>query len=328
MTRRLMQAVRVHAFGGADVLRVENVAVPAPGAGQVLVQIHAAGINPVDAYICSGNYPIQPDLPYTPGQDAAGVIAAVGKDVVGIAVGDRVYTTGTISGSYADYAVCEAGQVWPLPLAVTFPQGACLGIPYTTAWRALFQRGRAQAGETVLVHGATGGVGLAATQIAAAAGLRVYATGGSEEGRDRLLEERAVDVFNHHSKGYLERIEARSGGVDLVLEMLANVNLDRDLDPLRVGGRVVIIGSRGRVEIDPRKLMEKESSVRGVMLSSATPNEMRSSQAGIEAGLVNGSLAPVIKASFELSNAAKAHRQVMDPNTSGKIVLLTNEGKK
>ncbi|HET7370786.1 MAG TPA: NADPH:quinone reductase [Gammaproteobacteria bacterium] len=328
MPDRLMKAVRVYEFGGPEVLRYEDTPIPSPGPRQALIQVHAAGVNPVDTYIRTGTYARKPDLPYTPGSDAAGIVTALGDEVQGLAVGDRVYTSGTVTGSYADYTICDERQVFRLPIQREFVQGAALGTPYATAWRALFQCGRAVAGETVLVHGATGGVGLAAVQLAAAAGLRIFATGGSEEGRELVMEQGAHEVFDHYSEDYLDRIQAHSGGVDLVVEMLANVNLDRDLQVLAQRGRVVVIGSRGRIEIDPRATMQKESAILGMTLFGATEQEARSIHAGLGAGLANGSLSPVIGRRLVLAEAAEAHRAVLESCSYGKIVLIPTEGEK
>ena len=147
-----MKAIRVKQFGAPGELRLAEVPVPQPEAGQVLVRIHAAGVNPVETYIRSGSYARKPELPYTPGSDGAGVVEAVGAQVTTCQPGDRVYTAGTITGSYAEYALCQAGQIHPLPDKVSFAQGA-LGVPYATAYRALIQRAAAVAGETVLVDG-------------------------------------------------------------------------------------------------------------------------------------------------------------------------------
>jgi NADPH2:quinone reductase len=328
MPDRLMKAVRVYEFGGPEVLRYEDSPIPSPGSRQILLQVHAAGVNPVDTYIRTGTYALKPDLPYTPGMDAAGIVTALGDEVIGIAVGDRVYTSGTVSGSYADYAICDADQVFRLPIQTEFAQGAALGTPYATAWRALFQRGRAIAGERVLVHGASGGVGLAAVQLATARGLRVFATAGSERGRELVLEQGAREVFDHHADGYLERIKAHTGGVDLVLEVLANVNLDHDLDLLAAGGRVVVIGSHVPVEINPRTLMQKEAAIFGVLLFDATAGQVREIHAELGAGLLNKSLSPVIGQRIALADAGKAHRDVMESGSHGKIVLVTREGEK
>lgn len=321
MADRLMKAIRVYEFGGPEALRCEDTPIPNPGSRQVLVQVHAAGVNPVDTYIRAGTYARKPDLPYTPGSDAAGIVAALGDEVDGLAVGDRVYTSGTVSGSYAEYALCDSTQVYPLPVQSGFAQGAALGTPYATAYRALFQRAKAVAGEAILVHGATGGVGLAAVQLAVAAGMRVYATGGTKAGRALAAEQGAREVFDHHDDDYMERVRLMSGGIDVVLEMLANVNLDHDLGVLAPGGRVVVIGSRGRVEIDPRATMQRETAILGMTLFKASPREMKSIHAALVAGLANSSLRPVIGRTFALADAAAAHEAVMQPARQGKIVL-------
>src|SRR5207248_8960011 len=249
-----MKAIRVHEFGGPEVLRLEEVATPQPGPDQVLVRMHAIGVNPVETYIRSGTYARLPELPYTPGKDGAGVVEQVAPDVNEFKAGDRVYTAGSISGTYAEFALCKTDQVHPLPANVSFAQGAAMGTPYATAYRGLFQRADAKPGETVLVHGASGGVGTAAVQLARARGLRVFGTAGTEEGRKLAREQGAHEVFDHRAADQFEQImKATDGrGVDVIVEMLANVNLGRDLTILAKRGRVVIILSRGRVEKDPR----------------------------------------------------------------------------
>jgi NADPH2:quinone reductase len=320
-----MKAIRVHEFGGPSVLRCEELPVPDVGTDQVLVQVHAAGVNPVDTYIRSGTYALKPPLPYTPGTDAAGVVAAIGAGVTHLAVGDRVYTAGALTGAYADFALCRGDQVYPLPDNCGFDGGAALGVPAATAFRALFQKGHARAGEKLLVHGATGSVGLAAVQLALAAGLKVYATGGSNEGRLQLAGLGAEAVFDHHAADHVTQLRQQSGGVDLVLEMLGNVNLENDLQLLSSNGRVVIIGNRGRTEIDPRLIMQKEAVVTGVMLFAATPAELAEIHAGLYRHLANGSLTPVIARGFALDDAALAHEAVLQSHV-GKLVLTPTAG--
>jgi NADPH2:quinone reductase len=172
-----MKAIRVHEFGGPEVMKLEYVPDLRAGAGQVVVRVAAAGVNPYDTYMRQGTYAIKPPLPYTPGSDAAGTVESVGEGVGGLAAGDRVYVGGTLSGAYAEQTLAEAWQVHPLPPSVSFNQGAAINVPYATAYRALLQIGRAQPGETVLVHGASGGVGVAGVQWARAAGLKVIGTG-------------------------------------------------------------------------------------------------------------------------------------------------------
>ncbi len=319
-----MKAIRVLAFGPPDVMRLEEVPDPAPGPGQVLVRVRAAGVNPVDTYIRSGAYARRPTLPYTPGNDAAGIVEAAGVGVRGVAAGDRVYTSETLTGAYAELALCDAARVHPLPAGVSYPQGAAVGVPCATAWRALFQRARALPGETVLIHGASGGVGIAAVQIALAAGMRVFGTAGTPEGIVLVRREGAHAVFDHRPAGHLEEAVAATGGhgFDVILEMLANVNLGHDLKALAMGGRVVVIGSRGTVEIDPRDTMARDASIVGMSLFNMPDADRSVVHAALVAGLGNGALRPVIGKEFPLSAAPGSHVAVMSPGATGKIVLV------
>jgi NADPH2:quinone reductase len=319
-----MKALVVHEFGGPDVMKIEEVPPPSAGPGQVVIRVRAVGVNPVDTYIRSGTYARKPNLPYTPHADIAGVVEAVGSGVTKVKAGDRVYAFLAEAGG-AELARVEEWQVYPLPDRVTFQQGAALGVPYGTAWRALFIKASARPGDTVLVHGASGGVGGAAVQIARAHGLRVIGTAGTEEGVRLVRAQGAHEVLNHRDADYLAKIPALTGnrGVDVVLEMLANVNLDRDLDVIAPRGRVVVIGNRGRVEIDPRKMMGKDGIILGMTLFNTSRDEFQQIHSGIGAGLENGTLSPVISKELPLDQAPAAHKAVMEPGALGKIVLLT-----
>jgi NADPH2:quinone reductase len=319
-----VKAIRVKEFGGPEVLRLEEVPTPQPSSGELLVRMHAVGVNPVETYIRAGKYARLPALPYTPGNDGAGVVEKIGDSVTEFRPGDRVYTGGSVSGTYAELALCKTEQVHRLPENVSFAQGAAMGTPYATAYRGLFQRAEAKPGETVLVHGASGGVGTAAVQLALARGLRVFGTAGSDAGRKLAREQGAHEVFDHHAPDHFEQIVKATGGrgVDVIVELLANVNLGKDLTILAKGGRVAIIGSRGRVEINPRDTMQRDADIRGMILPNASPTETASIHAALVAGLENGTLRPVIGKEFPLSDAAQAHRTVMEAGAIGKIVLM------
>src|ERR1700691_3188093 len=256
-----MKAIRVKEFGGPEVMRLEEIPDPKPSGAQVVVRSRAAGVNPVDAYIRSGVYPRKPALPYTPGTDGAGIVESAGPDARRFKAGDGVYLAGSLSGTYAQLALCEEQFVFPLPAQVSFAQGAAIHVPYVTAYRALFQRAHALAG-----------------------------TGG---------------------RGY-----------DLILEMLANVNLGRDLTILAPHGRVSVVGSRGNAEITPRDMMGRDGAIFGMSLWNATPQEVTSIHAALIAGLENKSLRPVVSQEIPLAEAARAHTAIMAGGAYGKIVLV------
>ncbi len=319
-----MKAIRVHKLGEPEVMQLEELPDPEPGSGEVVVGIKAIGVNPVDTYIRAGIHGYYPELPYTPGTDAAGTVKAVGRDVRRLAVDERVYITGSVSGTYAEQALCKESQVYPLPEYLSFAQGAAVGVPYATAWRALFQRARAEPGEWILIHGASGGVGIAAVQLARAFGMKVIGTAGTAEGRQLVADQGATHVLDHRDPDHLNKLLALTDGrgVDVILEMLANINLGQDLTVLARGGRVVVIGSRGTVAIDPRDTMSRDASILGMSLMNATDIERSRIHAALAAGLASGILRPVIQAEIPLAEAARAHREVIDSHSSGKIVLL------
>jgi len=323
-----VQAILAREFGGPDVLKLEEVPDPVAKAGQVRVRIRAIGVNPYETYMRSGAYAIKPELPYIPGADAAGVVDAVGDGASAWNVGDRVYISGTAIhkayGAYAQLAVCNVDQVHRLPDRISFAQGAGLFVPYVTAWRALFGRANTRAGDVVMIHGASGGVGSAATQFAVSIGAIVIGTAGSDEGLALVQRQGATFTFNHRNPNYLDEITRTTGGrgPDVILEMLANVNLDNDLTVIAPGGRIVIIGNRGRIEIDPRKIMTKDAAVFGMALWGVPADEIRRAHQAIVAGLESGALNPVVGTEMPLGDAAKAHVKVMEPGARGKIVLI------
>jgi NADPH2:quinone reductase len=294
-----------------------------PDPKQVLVRVKAAGVNPTDTYTRSGTSR-RPPLPYTPGIDGAGIVESVGNGVSGVEIDTRVYLSGSITGTYAEQALCYESQVHALPEKVTFAQGAAVNIPYATAYRALFQLAKAVPGEIVLVHGASGGVGIAAVQLARAAGMRIIGTGGSERGRRLVAEQGAQHVLDHRAPNYLDEIQplTQGHGIDVILEMLANVNLDKDLKTLAMHGRIVVIGSRGRIEVDPRDAMTRDALILGMLLFNITPEQAFSIHSALQSGLENGALRPIVGKEIPLAEAARAHREIMAPDAYGKIVLV------
>ncbi len=293
-----MKAIRVHSFGGPEVMRLEEVSNPVAGSGEVVIDVRAAGVNPADTYMRNGAYAILPSLPYTPGGDAGGVITAVGADVSEFSVGDRVFVGTALSfdltGCYAERVKRRAGEVLPLPNGVNFAAAAAFGVSYTTAHYALFQRGGARSGETVFIHGASGSVGTAAIQLAKRAGLRVVGSGGSPKGIKLIADEGADLAVDHTRKGYLDEVKSYTGGngPELILEMLANVNLAADMDLAAKYGRVIVVGNRGEITINPRVAMMKELDIRGIALWNAKPEQVKPMMQDIMAGVAEGSYYP------------------------------------
>lgn len=323
-----MKAIRAHAFGGPEVLQLEDVADPVPGPGELVIDIRAAGINPADTYMRNGTYAIVPDLPYIPGGDAGGTVSAIGANVEGFAVGDAVFVGTALSfdltGCYAEKVKRKASEVFPLPTGVSFAAAAAFGVSYTTAHYALFERGTARAGETVFIHGASGSVGTAAIQLAKRAGLTVVGSGGTAKGLDLIRAEGADLAVDHTKDNYLQEVTNMTGGKgpDLILEMLANVNLAADMDLAAKYGRIVIIGNRGDITITPRVAMMKELDIRGIALWNATPEQIAPMMQDILAGVAEGALRPIIGREMPLADAAAAHIAVLEPGAYGKIVLI------
>jgi NADPH2:quinone reductase len=317
-----MRAIRMHQFGGPEVLKLEELPDPRPTAGQVVVSTMAIGVNPVETYIRSGKYGPKP-FPYTPGTDAAGVVESVGAGVTTATTGQRVYVYGTIDGAYTTKILATAEQVFPLPDRFTFDQGAAIGVPFGTAFRALFIRGNAKPNETILIHGASGGVGTAAVQLAINHGCKVIGTAGTPAGMELVKQLGAHQVFNHRSGNYIQQImDSTSGhGIDLIIEFAADKNLDKDLGLLAMRGRVIVVGNRGRIEIDPRQTMARDSDIRGMSIMHADASELAMIHAALRAGFNNGTLNPIVRTHFPLSEAGIAHDAVMEAGALGKIVL-------
>lgn len=318
-----MKVIEVKEFGGPDVMELVEKPLLQPDAEEVVVKVEAIGVNPVETYIRAGTYPRLPNLPYTPGGNISGTVQSCGPNVSEWQRGDRVYSAATLSGGYGEMAICATDQIFRLPANMSFAQGAAIGVPAATAWRGLFIRGRAKAGERLLIHGASGSVGQAAVQLAKDAGMVVCGTAGNAQGCS-LVEELGAKAFNHNDKNYeVELQRATSGqGFDLILEMLANKNLENDLNLLSPRGRVIVIGSRGRIEIDPRLTMGKETEIKGLAVFNATPEETVETHTALYSAMERGVLVPTVSQEMALLDAPLSHQLVMNDGKCGKIVLI------
>lgn len=317
-----MKAMQVNDYGPASDLTLVEVDKPSINSDQILVQVGAAGVNPVDTYIRSGINNYTASFPHTPGNDGAGTIVEVGNNVTEFQIGQRVYFSRNLTGSSAEYAVTLPTHTFPLANALSFAEGACLGVPYTTAHRALFGRAHAQAGDKVLVHGATGAVGLATVQLALAAGMDVVASAGTYEGANLLRAQGVKTVIMHNEVGYLTPFQSLDQGFDVIIEMLANHNLDQDLKALAFGGRVAVIGNRGTVEINPRDLMARDAAVMGVALANIKPFELKRIAQAMLPLFEKGVLKPVIRKEYALNELADAHEDVLKSGAQGNLVIV------
>lgn len=323
-----MKAVRIHEYGGPEVLVYEDIATPSAGPGQVLVRIKAAAVNPVDVAVRSNAFPTPRRPPKTLGSDGAGVVEAVGADADGVVPGDEVFFTGLgigSEGSYAEYALIAAVQAVRKPANVSFEEAAALGLAFSTAWYGLVRRAALAAGETVLVQGAAGGVGSAAVQLAHVRGARVLATVGGpadaervrELGADATIDRKAVDVTAE-----VKRL-TDGKGVDVIVELVLSANLAADFGMIAKGGRIVGIGGgpQPTVTIPTGPAIAVDAAV----LFASSSNAGRAGVAEIlteVAHLVEqGAVRPVIGAVVPLSQAREAH-ELLAAHHYGKIVLV------
>ena len=317
----MARRVRVHEFGSSSVLKLESFDADKDlkcADDQLVVEIHAVGINPVETYIRSGQYASLPELPYTPGKDGAGCVYRVGALVTSFKPGDRVWITGTLSGSYAEYCLCSCSDVHSLPAHLSFEQGACLGIPYRTAYRALKSLGNAQAGKSVLIHGATGGVGTACLQLARTIGMGpiIATTSSVDTTIIQSLKDDGADIVTTHGNSELGIL------VDLIVENLASANLGTDLKLLKKGGCVIVVGSRGEVTINPRDLMRCEGSIRG-MVGAGSNEDKIAADAAIQSGIESDQLIPRVGTVFTLDEISLAHDEVIQHTSCkrGKVIV-------
>lgn len=323
-----MKAIRVSQFGGPEKLVYTDVEDVVAGKGEVCVRLFAAGVNPSDTYTLTGTYAFSiPQLPYTPGLDGGGIIEAIGEEVTNVSVGDRVFVASlagsSSTGTFAQKMVCDATLVHPLPEHVSFEQGAALGVPALTAYRALFQRASLKPGQTVLIHGASGGVGLQVVQMAKSHGAKVIGTASKPEGKKMVQQAGADYVIDHVTEETIDDVLTLtdSTGPNVIIEFLANKNLETDLKLIAPFGKIVIIGNRGSIEINPRLAMQKECDILATALWNAPKEEYQQSIDGVIGMLKSGALSPIIGTTLPLSQASQAFEQLAKGVGNGKLVL-------
>ena len=322
-----MKAIHVHEFGGPDVMVLEDAADPTPSAGEILVDVKAAGVNPVDTTFRSGAHPLSRGLalPWTPGVDAAGDVVATGEGVSGFSPGDRVFGA-AVGGSYAEKAILHPLRAAKLPENLSYAEGASLPVVLYTAYYALIYKAQLKPGETVLIHAGAGGVGCMGIQIAKAAGGRVITTVSSAE-KARFCRDLGADVVvNYREEDFAERCLAETDGrgVDSVVEMVAVENFDADCRAVKKYGCIVVLGAgtgkslTGSVNYPP--FYSKDIDVRGMSLFNADPvfPEMVRQLAPM---LADGRVRASVGETMPLGAAARAHDLLMTGKIFGKIVL-------
>jgi len=323
-----MSVVEIASPGGPEQLKLAQRPVPRPGDGEVLVRVAAAGVNRPDVMQRQGRYPPPPGASDLPGLEIAGEIAALGPKVSGLSIGDKV-TALLSGGGYASYAVAAAPLCLPLPEGISMVEAAAIPETFFTVWTNLFDRGRCKAGDTVLIHGGTSGIGTTAIQLAAAWGARVFATAGSDDKARACERLGAVRGINYRTQDFVEAMRAETGGngVDVTLDMVAGSYVARNLDIAALEGRIVMISLIGgaRAEINLGTILTKRLTLTGSTLRSRTVAQKAEVADAVKKNiwplLAAGRVRPIIHATFPLAEAGEAHRLMESSNHIGKIVL-------
>lgn len=325
-----MKAVLCRGYGPPEQLELAEVESPTSGKGQVLVRVHACGVNFPDTLIIQGKYQFQPPLPFTPGSDIAGTVIAVGDGVEHPRAGDRVMGfTGPGGGAFAEEALCDAHSVIPIPDSVDFPTAAAFGLTYSTSYYALKDRGRLQPSETLLVLGAAGGVGLAAVELGKLLGARVIAAASSEEKLAVCQRYGADEGINYGARDLRDGIKELTGGngVDVVYDPVGGSYAEPALRGMAWGGRYLVVGfAAGDIPRIPLNLpLLKGCSIVGVFWGSFTARESAHNETNLRelvSWLDAGKIKPLISATYPLAQVARALDDILERKVTGKVVLL------
>lgn len=323
-----MRCVEISSFGAPDVLHLVERPEPVPGSGEVLIDVHAAGVNRPDVFQRLGKYPVPPGASDLPGLEVAGVVSAVGTGDSRWSVGDAVCAL-VSGGGYAERCAVPAGQCLPMPRGLSMVQAAAIPETFFTVWANLFERGRLTGGEWILIHGGSSGIGTTAIQLASAFGARVMATAGTAEKCEACRRLGAAFAWNYRTTDWVAAVGEATGGAgaNLVLDMVGGDYTARNLAALATDGRLVQIAflESPRVEIDFSIVMRKRLWLTGSLLRPRTAAQKSEIAAAVEANVwplvEEGRVAPVIDSVFPLARAADAHRHMEAGGHIGKIVL-------
>ncbi|HEX6464007.1 MAG TPA: NAD(P)H-quinone oxidoreductase [Vicinamibacterales bacterium] len=320
-----MKAIEIAAAGGPDVLRIANRPVPAPRDGEVLVRVAAAGVNRPDLMQRQGKYPPPPGASDIPGLEIAGEVVAGGGD---FREGQPVCAL-VSGGGYAEYCAVPAVQCLQIPNGLSPTEAAAIPETYFTVWTNLFDRGRLQPGERLLIHGGASGIGTTAIQLARARGVTVFATAGSKEKCEACVHLGATRAIDYRHEDFVEAVKLETGGegVDVILDIIGGDYLQRNLSCLRLNGRLVQIGlmSEAKSIVDLRPVLQKRLTITASTLRARTPAEKGAIARAVEANvwplIERGEVRPIVQATYPLARAADAHRQLESGRVIGKVVL-------
>jgi NADPH:quinone reductase len=326
-----MTVVEIAAPGGPEQLKPSIRPVPQPKDGEVLVRVAAAGVNRPDVMQRQGRYPPPPGASDLPGMEIAGEIVALGPKVSALSVGDKI-TSLLPGGGYAAYAIAAAPLCMPIPEGLSMVEAAAIPETYLTVWTNLFERGRCKAGDVVLIHGGTSGIGTTAIQLAHQWGARVFATAGSDEKARACEKLGAVQGINYRTEDFVEVIRAKTQGygIDITLDMVAGSYVQRNLDIAAIEGRIVTISLLGgsRAEINMGMILTKRLTLTGSTLRSRSIAQKAEVADAVRKNiwplLAAGRVRPIIYATFPLAQASEAHRLMETSNHIGKIVLTVS----
>jgi len=323
-----MVEVEITAPGGPEVLKTRRAALPRPASEELLIRVSAAGVNRPDVLQRLGKYPLPPGANPTPGLEIAGEVVAIGAGASGFVIGQRVCAL-TNGGGYAEYCVVPAGQTLPIPADMDALQAAAIPETFFTVWANLFELGAARAGDRVLIHGGTSGIGTTALMLCRERGIQAFATAGSAE-KCAAIRTLGAEAINYRDENFADVIRARTNnrGVDIILDIIGAAYFERNLQALAHGGRLIVIGLLGGAVADNINLaavMAKRATITGSMLRSRTAAEKAAIAAAlfeqVWPALAAGRCLPIIDKVFPLAEAAAAHRRMEAGEHIGKIVL-------
>ncbi|MBU9711726.1 NADPH:quinone reductase [Evansella tamaricis] len=318
-----MKAVVYKEYGGPDVLIVADVEKPAPGKNEVLIKVGGSAVNPVDTYFRKGIRQV-PSFPHIPHFDLGGEIAEIGEDVTQVNVGDRVWGT-NIGGTAAEYVLAKEDQVFPLPSHKSDVEGAAIAMPYVTAHLSLYYRANLNEGETVLIYGGAGAVGNAAIQLAKTAGAKVITTAGNSEKGEISLRAGADHVIFYKEENIVEKVKefTNDDGVDVILDMSLSENMENDLNMIKIGGRIVTIGSpvNNSPTLPWRLLNQKNAALLGVLVFTTPKQELLNACGEISVLLKEKKITAYVGETFLFEEAARAHEAIERKRVNGNIIL-------